>query len=445
MSSNEIAIKVEDLSKVYQIYKEPHDRLLQGLFGRGGKKFYDEFSALQGINFEVARGETLGIIGRNGSGKSTLLQIIAGTLNASSGDLRIAGKVAAILELGAGFNPEFTGIENIGLSASFYGLSGAILEQRLEAIIAFADIGEFIHRPVKMYSSGMYVRLAFAIIAHVDADILIIDEALSVGDIFFTQKCMRFLREFQEAGTLLFVSHDSGAILNFCDRAIWLEDGKIRMTGESKEVVKRYVATLNKNETIEISEPLVQASVDTPAIEVSWRDERIFSIDDSPLRNEIKVFEFDGSSAIRSKEPVVKILDAYFLAEDGARLSGVVGGKLIELVVTSEAVQKIDQVIVGWGVKDRLGQTLFGDNTYLTYADRDVNIKGGTIFSARFQFLMPVLPRGEYSIDVAIAKGTQDEHESLQWVYDAMVFNALTTSHALGLIGIPMKKIEINF
>src|SRR3990167_2532409 len=197
--SSETAIKITNLSKCYHIYDKPHDRLLQMLM-RGRKQYYREFWALNDVSFEIKKGETVGIIGRNGSGKSTLLQMICGTLNPTKGQVETHGRIAALLELGSGFNPEFTGRENVYMNASVLGLSNEEIDARFDDIAAFADIGEFIEQPVKTYSSGMMVRLAFAVIAHVDADILVIDEALSVGDAFFTQKCMRFLRKFMEKG-----------------------------------------------------------------------------------------------------------------------------------------------------------------------------------------------------------------------------------------------------
>ena len=215
MSSNELAIKVEHLSKTYLIYDRPADRLkqfigprLQRLVGKPPVNYYHEFWALRDVSFEVKKGETVGIIGRNGSGKSTLLQLICGTLNPSGGIVQTNGRVAALLELGAGFNPEFTGRENVYMNGAVLGLTPEEIDARFDDIAAFAEIGEFIEQPIKTYSSGMLVRLAFAVIAHVDADILVIDEALAVGDAVFTQKCMRFLRRFMEKGTILFVSHD---------------------------------------------------------------------------------------------------------------------------------------------------------------------------------------------------------------------------------------------
>ena len=229
MSHTELAINVSNLGKVYQIYDRPEDRLkfsiisrLRGLAGLQSKSYYRKFWALRNVSLKVKKGETFGIIGCNGSGKSTLLQIICGTLPPTHGKVDISGRVAALLELGSGFNPEFTGRENVYLYASILGLTKEEINARYNDILLFADIGSFIDQPVKTYSSGMVVRLAFAVVAHVDADILVIDEALSVGDVFFTQKCMRFLRDFKKTKTLIFVSHDTGAVLNLCDRAILL-------------------------------------------------------------------------------------------------------------------------------------------------------------------------------------------------------------------------------
>jgi len=224
----EIVIEVQGVGKAYHMYERPSHRLWQALAGKR-KSFYKDFWALRGVSFSIRRGQTVGIVGRNGSGKSTLLQMIAGTLNPTEGHISVKGRVAALLELGSGFNPEFTGRENVYLNATILGLRRDQIEQRMESILAFADIGEFIDQPVRSYSSGMSVRLAFAVIAHVDADILIIDEALAVGDAFFSQKCMRFLRDFQKHGTLLFVSHDAAAVTNLCENAVWLENGKMRL------------------------------------------------------------------------------------------------------------------------------------------------------------------------------------------------------------------------
>jgi lipopolysaccharide transport system ATP-binding protein len=259
MSSEEIVIDVRNLSKRYEIYNTPRDRLKQlvlprlcraanraGVAFRISKhrqsaQYFREFWALQDVSFQVRRGETLGIIGRNGSGKSTLLQILAGTLAPTNGEANVSGRIAALLELGSGFNPEFTGRENVFLSGRILGLNRKEVEARYDQIIEFADIGEFIDQPVKTYSSGMFVRLAFAVQAHIDASIVIIDEALAVGDIFFRQKCYARLEQLRRSGSaILLVTHAMTEVEQFCDRALLLEQGVQKFFGASTEATKRY-------------------------------------------------------------------------------------------------------------------------------------------------------------------------------------------------------------
>ena len=226
MSSDDLAVSVRGLGKSYQIYDRPADRLkqfvmprLQRRAGVQVRQYFREFWALRDVSFEIPRGSTVGIVGRNGSGKSTLLQIICGTLSPTLGSVETNGRIAALLELGSGFNPEFSGRDNVYMNALLLGVDRETVDERFDSIAAFADVGEYLEQPVKTYSSGMFLRLAFAVIAHVDADILIVDEALAVGDAVFTQKCMRFIRRFQENGTLLFVSHDPSAVQNLCRSA----------------------------------------------------------------------------------------------------------------------------------------------------------------------------------------------------------------------------------
>ena len=258
MFSEEIIVSIRNLHKYYEIYQKPSDRLKQLIFsglmksktissrfnrlpGAVAKKYYSEFWALHNINLEIHRGESIGIIGRNGSGKSTLLQIICGILKPSSGDLYLSGRVAALLELGSGFNPEFTGRENVFLNARVLGLKQKEIIERYEQIISFADIGEFIDQPVKTYSSGMFVRLAFAVQAHIDADLIVIDEALAVGDVFFRQKCYRRLEELRSSGVaIILVSHSMPDIEQYCDRAILLDRGSSVFVGTAREAVRHY-------------------------------------------------------------------------------------------------------------------------------------------------------------------------------------------------------------
>ena len=239
--SFDIALSVQNLSKCYQIYAQPHHRLLQGIFPR--RKYFREFWALRDISLDVKRGEVLGIIGRNGAGKSTLLQAICGTVMPTSGTISKAGRVAALLELGAGFNPEFTGRENAFLNAAILGMTRAEIDPRFDDILAFADIGDFIDQPVKTYSSGMFVRLAFAVAIHVSPDVLIIDEALSVGDFAFRNKCIERIQVLMSQGvTILFVTHDISTLQLICSRVIWLDRGEIRAMGDPISVSQDYYA-----------------------------------------------------------------------------------------------------------------------------------------------------------------------------------------------------------
>ncbi|ABO56202.1 ABC transporter ATP-binding protein [Azospira oryzae] len=246
--SSEIAIKVENLSKCYQVYEQPRDRLkqftlprLQTALGQRPKQYFREFWALRDVSFEVKRGETVGIIGRNGSGKSTLLQMICGTLNPTGGSIQAQGRIAALLELGSGFNPEFTGRENVYLNAAVLGLSSAEIDRRFDEIVAFADIGDFINQPVKTFSSGMMVRLAFSVAINVEPQILVVDEALSVGDELFQRKCFSRIEAMRKAGvTILFVSHSGGTVVELCDRAVLLDSGELLAMGRPKQIVGRY-------------------------------------------------------------------------------------------------------------------------------------------------------------------------------------------------------------
>lgn len=255
MSSDDVAIRVENLSKCYQIYEHPRDRLLQ-MLARGRKQYFREFWALRDVSFDVRKGETVGIIGRNGSGKSTLLQMVCGTLSPSSGVVRTNGRVSALLELGSGFNPEFTGRENIYMNGSVLGLTEADIATRYEEIVAFSEIGDFIDQPVKTYSSGMVVRLAFAVSVYVDPDILVVDEALAVGDAAFQYKCLDRLKQMTQSGvTLLFVSHDIGMVQNFCDRAIYLNNGEIKAQGASDNLAELYMMDIRSDQRKLVDSP----------------------------------------------------------------------------------------------------------------------------------------------------------------------------------------------
>lgn len=448
MSSDEIAIRVSNLSKCYEIYDNPRDRLkqfagplLQKLVGKPAKQYFREFWALKDISLEIRKGETVGIIGRNGSGKSTLLQIICGTLTPTSGSVETRGRVAALLELGSGFNPEFTGRENVYMNAAVLGLSNEDIDARFDDIVAFADIGEFIEQPVKAYSSGMMVRLAFAVIAHVDADILVIDEALSVGDAFFTQKCMRFLRGFMAHGTVLFVSHDTGAVINFCQRAIWLNKGITACQGEPKEVAQKYLAELYESQQGKSSVALSAHADEKPKLQP--RDIRQDFVNATHYRNDIELFNFSPDTPSFGKGGG-SIVSVQLLDESDRPLAWVVGGENVKLVITCLANTDMAGPIVGFYVNDRLGQPLFGDNTFNFSDQASLVIAAGDRFKSEFGFRMPILPMGDYSITVALAEGTQQEHVQHHWMHDALILKSHSSSVSTGLVGVPMNNIRMS-
>lgn len=439
--SSEI-FRISHVSKYFEIYAKPYHRLLQMLF-HGRRTFYREFWALRDIDIKVNKGECLGIIGRNGAGKSTLLQIIAGTLAPSSGTVECHGRVAALLELGSGFNPEFTGRENVHLNAAILGLTEQEIADRFDSIAAFADIGDFIDQPVKTYSSGMMLRLAFAVMAHVDAEVLIIDEALAVGDAFFTQKCMRFLRHFIEEHTVVFVSHDAAAVRSLCSRAIMLEKGQLVMDGSPKEVTEKYLEELYVEQQGENAPKSSSLTEEFDIPESEYRDMRLDLLNASPFRNDIQIFRFNPNADSFGKGGAV-INKVWMTDSQDRPLHWVVGGEQVRLCVHATAKQQIVSPIVGFFVNNQYGQQLFGDNTFLSYQDHPLTLAANESFCARFGFVMPIMPSGEYTVTVALAEGTQQEHLQHQWMHDALVFSSQATSASAGLIGIPMQKIVLE-
>lgn len=447
MSSDALAIELRSVSKEYMVFDKPSHRLWQMIF-RGKRQFYRSQEVLREISFPVRRGETVGLVGRNGSGKSTLLSIVCGTLPATSGEIEINGRVAALLELGAGFNPELSGSENLDLCAKIYGLTDLEIADRYEKMVEFADIGEHISQPVKTYSSGMFTRLAFAVVAHVDADILVVDEALAVGDAYFVQKCMRFLAAFkQRGGTLLFVSHDMASVTSLCDRAIWLRDGRVAMDASPKEVANAYLADLYAAQQTEIEfSELAQdgaPSSDHGMVPVDEpEDPRRAVILNSNLRNDLEIFRFEPGHDFG--QGGAKIVQAHLSSIDGRPLSWVIGGELTRINITIRAEVAMESPIIGFVLKDSKGQPLFGDNTFLAYMDRAVPLDIGESLHASFEFRMPILANGTYSISIAVADGTQINHVVHQWLHDAMILSSHSTSLSTGLMGIPMRSIVLE-
>ena len=437
------ALLLQDVGKVFEIYDRPVHRLLQMLF-RGRRTFYRSFEALHHIDLTIRRGECVGIVGRNGAGKSTLLQIIAGTLAPTTGSVRTCGRVAALLELGSGFNPEFTGRENVFLNAAILGLNDDEIAARYDAIVDFADIGDFIDQPVRNYSSGMVMRLAFAVIAHVDADILIVDEALSVGDAFFTQKCMRFLRQFIATKTLFFVSHDVAAINSLCTHAVFLEHGRIKSAGDPKQITELYLEDIfeaAQGKASTAASPFRRGLVLRQG-EEDFRDARQDFLNSSSLRNDIQVFRFDPDAPAFGKGGAC-IEQVLLLDAQKRPLCWCTGGEVVTLRIDCRARQPLHGPIIGFYLKDRLGQTLFGDNTFLSYMDQPLHVEEGENFCASFCFRMPVLAAGDYSFAVAVAEGTQEEHVQHEWRHDALILTSVASSACAGIMGLPMRSIEL--
>jgi len=426
--SSDIAISAEGLSKCYPIYNKASDRLFQVLSPRR-KSHYRELWALKDVSFEIKRGEAIGLIGQKGSGKSTLLQLIYGTLSPTSGTLRVQGRVAAFLELGAGFNAELTGRENVYMAASLYGLSLEEINLRFSAIAAFADIGGFMEQPLMAYSSEMYIRLAFAVIAHVDADILVIDEALSMGDACFLQKCMRFLRKFKEEHSLIVVSHDTTAMIDLCDRVIWLDQGEEKQMGPAKVVCESYQNHLFRSMNDELAESVVVHGDGHESMTkchchdgLERRDPRA----DRVNSNDLEVFRFDpqapGVDAFGGDD--ARILDVRLNDSSGAGLTWVLGGERVTLNVEAQTFVLLEGPIIEFFLKDRLGQTLFGDNTYIRQIGKDLSAQAGSLLSAEFEFFMPWLAKGDYVIQVVIADGEQHDHRPLHWCHEALLIRA---------------------
>lgn len=394
------AIRVKNLAKYY-VNQEPWYKF----------KEKSNHKVLEQVNFDVKCGETVAIIGKNGIGKSTLLQIIAGILLPSSGSIEINGKVASLLELGAGFDVDSNGIDNIHVLGLLYGLTMHEISQKIPEIISFAEIGEFINQPVRNYSSGMFVRLAFSIIAHIEAKILIIDEALAVGDIFFQQKCMRFLRKFQDnGGTILFVSHDLTAVSALCSKTLLLyrnkENGFDSIFGDTKEIVKIYVKNNYDNDKVKTTETAKLDKTDAN-FETIINEQKPSQFIISELNSEAESFG--------SKE--VKLLNSYFSDNNLKQINNFLSGDKIGLVIIIQCLRPIACMNFAFLLKDKNGTTLFSEST--SQYDLNLNISENKIIQINFKFSMPRMLNGDYILDITVSDGTTYDHRQLLWLYSA--------------------------
>jgi len=405
--SSDIAIKVENLSKCYQIYDKPRDRLLQ-MLARGRRQYFREFWALKDVSFEVKKGETVGIVGRNGSGKSTLLQMICGTLNPTSGGIHTNGRIAALLELGSGFNPEFTGRENVYMNGEVLGLGKSEIDSRFDDIAKFADINDFIDQPSKTYSSGMYIRLAFAVAINVDPDILIVDEALSVGDIRFQAKCLRAIQEIKEKGaSILFVTHSTGQIEALCSRAIWLNDGLLKADAPPKHLMRNYVNFMVHG----IDEK--DSSHDSTETKIINPREVLHKWIHITEKNNVK-----GSLSAN--------IHKVCITQGNGNTLDIVSSQTQDINVAFEVKvhSHIYKPIVAIGIFNELNEPIIHFNTENT-KKHIPELQANTHCNFDYNFNIPALKPGDYLISVGIDDGITGASNILCHVYDAWSFTVI--------------------
>ncbi|WP_071433240.1 ABC transporter ATP-binding protein [Angelakisella massiliensis] len=398
-------IRVQNVSKVYPLYDKPIDRLKESLsFTK--KIYHRDHYALNNISFEVYKGETLGIIGTNGSGKSTLLKLLTRVIVPSNGIIEVNGKISALLELGAGFNPEYTGIENVYLNGTMMGYSKTEMEKRLESILNFADIGDFINQPVKTYSSGMFARLAFAVAINVEPDILIVDEALSVGDAFFQNKCFKKFDELKARGvTILFVSHDTSSVRQMCSRVLWIEQGEQQMLGESKMVCNAYANS----------------------IKTKSGGRRFFSPEtEKEKRNyDLGTFELEDYPPIHHSvesqlNDHVRILTAFFLNKEGEITDELEVDEEYTFVTVFESDIEITQCITGFVIESTKGQWIINCNSAICGEKSTFSVRPHTAVKSEYRFKLPKLLEGDYIVGTAVSQGTIDQFQVITWMYQVL-------------------------
>ena len=439
MSSEPIVISVKNISKVFRLYQKPQDRLKQMIlpkFGRPESAYFKSFTALNSVNLTLGRGETVGIVGRNGSGKSTLLQIICGTLTPTEGKVEVTGRIAALLELGAGFNPDFTGRENVYLNGAIIGLSREEIDARFEQIERFADIGQFIDQPTKSYSSGMYVRLAFSVAIHSDPDVLIIDEALSVGDDAFQRKCFARIEDMQSRGTtILFVSHSAQAVTELCDRAVLLDGGEVLMMSTPKEVIGQYQRLMNltgeaaeavrqdilardfsltksdKSDTPRSSTEATTSKQDMPADIIvddpSWYDSDLSSV---------SIVSYESQGATISSPAIFNSV--------GRQVNHLAVGRRYQIRYQLDFERDAQHLVYGFYFKTVSGVELAGANNLRSKADVLREAKAGEQIDVTFDFNCHFMP-GTYFLTVGLMRKSQGEYKFMHRIVDALAVHVM--------------------
>ena len=439
----EIAISLNNVSKCYKRYARPVDRLKEILLP--GKSHAQEFWALRDINLEVTKGETVGIIGQNGSGKSTLLQVIAGTLTPTTGEVQVKGRVSALLELGSGFNPEFTGRQNVFFNGQILGLSQREIEDKFDEIAGFAEIGKFMEEPVKTYSSGMFVRLAFSVAINVNPEILIVDESLAVGDGVFVYRCMAKIRDFQDAGgTILFVSHDIGSVSRLCSTAMWINQGVLVDSGKPAEVCKHYQAwvheEVNKRTAIHIdSQQDVTQNYPEEKIDIS----KITLKELNPFtqKSYLAFSSFERFGTGRAEIESVSLVDA-----NDKPINLVYPGDIVRVQITTFRHDKVRKPNVGVALLDRLRTILSGWSTELidkNFASYWLSKSETGRAIVEFEFIWPHLAGGNYSFDIAFGDGPHENLEMLDWIQNATIIQAAVNDLVDGVFQVSGRKVRL--
>ena len=407
---NKKAIQVQHLTKMYKLYEKPSDRLKESL-GLSRKKKYREHYALRDVNFDIEEGECVGIIGTNGSGKSTILKIITGVLSPTEGEVKVNGRISALLELGAGFNMEYTGLENIYLNGTMIGFTEEEIDARLDDILAFADIGDFVHQPVKMYSSGMFVRLAFAVAINIDPEILIVDEALSVGDVFFQAKCYHKFEEFKKQGkTILFVSHDLSSISKYCDKVVLLNKGKMRAEGNPKEMVDMYKQLLVNQD------PVRQGGEEAPSSGKGTENWRAgFQVNPDTL-------EYGDKQA--------EIVDFVVLDSKGRQSNTIEKGSSFSIKMKVRFHETIQQPIMAFTFKNIQGTEITGTNTLFEKKSVE-HSQAGDSCTVTFEQEM-FLQGGEYLLSFGCTGYKAGDFTVFHRLYDACNITVVSHKNTVG-------------
>ena len=441
----EKVIEIKDVTKTYKLYNKPSDRLREN-FSITHKNYHRDHDALQGISLDAYKGECIGIIGTNGSGKSTLLKIVTGVVAPTSGTLEIKGKISALLELGAGFNQEYTGIENIYLNGTMVGFTKEEMDGKLQSIIDFADIGEFINQPVKTYSSGMFARLAFAVAINVDPDILIVDEALSVGDIFFQSKCYQKFMDLKEAGkTILFVSHDLGSIIKYCDRSLLIHHGKQIAVGKSSEIVDIYkkilvnqfdekdVEKLLNKENPEENDNKENSEHEDAADEINETENLQTNELDGIWKNQM----LNNSNAVTYGNGVADIIDYAIIDEKGKLNFSISKGSNFSIRMKIQFYQDVKQPIFAYTLKDVKGTEITGTNTMLEKQTID-QVKAGEIVTVNFDQNM-CLQSGNYLLALGCTGFENGNFTVYSRLYDVCNLQVVSDHDTVGYVDMGTK------